>query len=860
MKNLLKWAVVVSNVFLLVACSPPLPKTDLDDPNSAANQQHFKWENRSPLRKVKLAGDFFISKELSGHLPADKSDVPISLKFSSRIATLGDLVFMLEQKGIDVAYHWTVYDNDIVSSSSVATTANSFSMSASSNSDSDFDFDFDDGGDNSSSSGSSSSSRPVVNDASIRAINSLEQKVLPFKAYKGTLKGLMERVQSSMNIAYWWDDGSLFLSTNQEYVVSVPQQKDIIDSIVSEITALGATDVSSSLTGGQIVYYAKPRSQKNLIEPFLKRISQNLSEITLQVALVQVDIQQAEKHGFDWDAFNLEITSPLSGDTNSNDVTITPFGSTEVGGNIKAGFFRRGISIFGTKTDVTVDMAINILSTLGRTTTEQNVEMRTISGKEVSLSSTKEESYVSGYDGGSYGDNPEPPSPEFDTVSTGLILTFLPVFDAYNGIVTIDSNFELSGRLSDTISSVNAGSGYEEVTVRPNIKKDNFEDIVRIPLGETVIVGGLSSERFEDNRTTPMGFWDVNSAKQNKSKEALFLIIRPLVTLYVTEGNEALIEEREFEKRFKYNYGKDKKRMQEDLDKANAEAEERRIEEERIQQEELEKVRQKVEIRAKNLQLKEQREKEAKALLEEQINQAKEEKEQEKLAVLLQKEKEMEALKKQLAKLEEEKKEAKARQEAISKARQEAIARMKAEKEAKARAIAEKEAEELARQEAKAKREAEKAAEKLEKERIKREKELKKAAEVRAKRIEKERAKAEEERIKAEVERAKAEAKRMKAEAEKAKKQAEKEAKAETKRIKAEAEKAKQEAENIEKADAIKAKQEAEARAKAEAAKVSPKAFEQLQKVEKVQEQKEEKPAVSNDETLKMLEMLRGVR
>jgi len=558
MKNSKKSVIALISLLLFASCTPPMMDTELETNKQAEQRQHFKWEERQPLRKIKLAGDFFISKEIEDNLPKDKAKIPVDIKFSGRVGTIGDLVFILEQKGIPISYNWTVYEDIDTASTALSVEGTDNSMNF----------------DEEAATFSNSSSSIIT------AINSLENKSLPFKTYSGDIEGLLRRLKKSMNVSYWWEDETLFLSTNQEYIVSVPQQQDVIDSISSEIQALGATNINSSLTAGQIVYYAKPRAQDSLIKPFLKRIAHNLSEITLQVALVQVEINGAESSGFDWDTFNVGIanTGNLSGHTsatgNETNVRIQPYNgdSSNPLGNIGGSFFRQGLSIFGTETDVSVDLAINILSTIGKTTTEQNVEMRTISGKEVKMESVKEESYVSGYDGGSYGDNPEPASPEFDTVETGLVLTFLPVFDAYNAIVTIDASIDLSNRLADT-TVVNAGDGYEEISVKPNIKKDTLADIVRIPVGETVILGGLMNESNTDNRTAPMGAWDISSDKQSSAKQALFLIIRPLVTLYEMGGNEAGIDEEYVLKNTKYNYGK----ATEEIAKDEAEALERDV-------------------------------------------------------------------------------------------------------------------------------------------------------------------------------------------------------------------------------------------------------------------------------------------
>jgi len=141
---------------------------------------------------------------------------------------------------------------------------------------------------------------------------SLAERHLPFGRYDGTLDGLMRTLRSGMGLAYWFENGSIFISDSDRYAITLPQNKDVIESVGKELKDLGAKDIVTSLRGGKILYSASPRVQDESIGPYLARLIRNLSMITLQVAVVSVSVTDNSAAGFDWSKFSAGLDSSRS--------------------------------------------------------------------------------------------------------------------------------------------------------------------------------------------------------------------------------------------------------------------------------------------------------------------------------------------------------------------------------------------------------------------------------------------------------------------------------------------------------------------------------------------------------------------
>ena len=354
-------------------------------------------------------------------------------------------------------------------------------------------------------------------------------RVLPFRYFKGTVGELVKRLENSGELAVWYDNG-LVVGETRRYSVAIMQNIDVSQSVVNELIRLGARDVVGSIGAGQIFYAAAPRVNAELIEPYLRRVSTNLSEITLQVALVTVAMTKNAERGFDWSSFNLQ----LGNGTATNNGTTGGSGYDRNTGNFSNGAFRATFGV-GLANPLTVAGAIRFLSRVGDTSVTQNVELRTLSGAPVALRSGENIPYVqnvgSNIVGGLGGGAGISGSTQTASLGTGITLNVDPRYDSSTGIVTMD----VGVKLVDLVEFVQLSAGNQVGTIsQPRTREQGLNSIIRVPAGQTTIVGGIRRDQASDNRTAPFGLWGIGSRNRERNVFWLFTIVRPVVTVFET--------------------------------------------------------------------------------------------------------------------------------------------------------------------------------------------------------------------------------------------------------------------------------------------------------------------------------------
>ena len=361
------------------------------------------------------------------------------------------------------------------------------------------------------------------------------ERSLPFRYFQGTVGELMRRLENTGNIAVWYDNGFV-IGDVRRYAIAVPQQRDIIQSVVNELTRMGASDVTGSIGASQVVYSAPPRTQAEIIEPYLRRISGNMSEITMQIALVTVAMSRDAERGFDWSALNLglgqNVTSvpvlPADGGTAVN----TPLGSGSF--VFTPNNFQTNLGdLLGVNRVLSVASAISFLSRIGNTSVAQNVELRTLSGSPVILRSGEDIPYVQNVTsqstgslgGGALGGS------QTARLGTGLTLNVDPRYDSSSGIVTMDIGL----KLVDLVEFVQLSAGNQLGTLtQPRTREQGVNSILRLPAGQTTILGGIRRELTADQRNGPLGLFGIGKRDRQHEVFWLFAIVRPVVTVYET--------------------------------------------------------------------------------------------------------------------------------------------------------------------------------------------------------------------------------------------------------------------------------------------------------------------------------------
>jgi type II secretory pathway component GspD/PulD (secretin) len=389
------------------------------------------------------------------------------------------------------------------------------------------------------------------------------RRALPFRAFSGTVAELTSVLQGGMGIVSWWQDGTLFLTDRDRYAFTVPQIPDVIRSITDDLKSMGVSDLTPSLRGGQILFSAPPSLYAEVVRPYIDRIHRNMAMVKVQMAVVSLTLNDSSATGFDWSKLALGFNSSSSTDGTTTSTTSTSSTSTTTSGSAFTVMAGGPLSwatsptgkLLGVSGAFTVAGAIDYLSKFGTADTKQNVEVHTLSGAQVTLRSGQEIPYVSGVGVNTLGGTSSGSSgallgsAQTTTVKTGLTIKLTPFYDADTRIVTADLNILVNSLVRFVQLSV--GNQVGTIT-QPQTQEQALNDIVRVLAGNTVVLGGLQVDNANYDNAEPVAIRPdeessasaapggatsvIGHRAQTITKEALFVVVRPTVTVFVEQG------------------------------------------------------------------------------------------------------------------------------------------------------------------------------------------------------------------------------------------------------------------------------------------------------------------------------------
>lgn len=394
-------------------------------------------------------------------------------------------------------------------------------------------------------------------------------KTIYLNNFKGTVEDLFQIIGSINNLSFNYQRNNIIsIDLTSDYVIDIPQNADIISEMETAITPLGAQDIQSSIVGGTIMYKATYLANQK-IEKYVTRFSKNASVIGLQVAVMTVQLDKDSEKGFDWSKLNASIgnsnilksetdtstgtTGGVTGGTGTGTGTAADTAAADALKGSTYGTSLKNLQTLGAFTGTAstlralngtfdITAVINYLSTYGQTKTNQSVSMKTLSGKEVTLKSVQTIPYVSGINNTSgYGGSSNGSSngygggvssgTETDEIEIGLTLDMTPYYDSDSGIVTVELELELSSLIA--FIELSAGNQIGKLT-QPQTQEQNFTNFMKLKAGESSIIGGVTYEQVSDNRNSISYLETSKIASQNQkvSKNAVFIMLRPTVTMF----------------------------------------------------------------------------------------------------------------------------------------------------------------------------------------------------------------------------------------------------------------------------------------------------------------------------------------
>ena len=265
----------------------------------------------------------------------------------------------------------------------------------------------------------------------------------------------------------------------------------------------------------------------------IEKVDQPDPQVTIGAEIVEASIEVGEKLGINWQTriaasgAKRPITFPFEKDSHSVFYPKVSAGSAadaaEFSPNSTFPYAAVDDFMFGTLDATGLQAVLEVIRTDDSTNLIANPEITTLNNREAKISigntvpvpiyTTNLETGVSAVTG-------------FEDVETGTLLSVTPQVNAGGESVTM--------LVKPEISEILGYKGqYEE---RPLIASRKAETTVRLKDGETLVIGGLVSEKVEDNITKipllgdiPLLGWFFKSKSLAKTKSSLYIFVTPRV-------------------------------------------------------------------------------------------------------------------------------------------------------------------------------------------------------------------------------------------------------------------------------------------------------------------------------------------
>lgn len=398
--------------------------------------------------------------------------------------------------------------------------------------------------------------------------------------YQGTLGNLLTALSKIDDVFFTWDGSSIIVQSQGAFSASIPQSSLLIKKVSGELTKLGATGVTLSQQTGTVNFKASP-SAMLAIRPYLAELNTNSALVTLRVAVLSVQLTNAHDSGIDWGALEAAVspgllTQPLSSllsglpsggggsafsapsapaagagtgtsgatgtglpNSSSTSSTSTVPGVGSSGSSVQQG---TTLALNGSGMQLTVNNpsfsfsgVLQFLDTYGKTSTLQNVLVRTLGGTPVKLENNTEIPYVSNVGVGAIGSNNSASTSvgmaSTSNANSGITLTLKPDYNHQTGQVTVSVKVKLDAVLG--FNRLSAGSQLGSLT-QPTTQKESLTDLVELLPGQATIIGGLRYRTLSDNRQGLPWLSQHGGASVNRqlTDEELVIILRPTVTVF----------------------------------------------------------------------------------------------------------------------------------------------------------------------------------------------------------------------------------------------------------------------------------------------------------------------------------------
>ena len=136
-------------------------------------------------------------------------------------------------------------------------------------------------------------------------------KTIALPVFEGSLRQFLERLCIAHDLNFEYAAGMVVVTPGVRYIVSVPQYEELLKRLPAGLEAVGAKNVKTDVGTGLLSFEASLAASADA-QLFLRRMANNASMVTLQVAVIDVRLNRDLGRGFDWNEFSAKWGSLLN--------------------------------------------------------------------------------------------------------------------------------------------------------------------------------------------------------------------------------------------------------------------------------------------------------------------------------------------------------------------------------------------------------------------------------------------------------------------------------------------------------------------------------------------------------------------
>jgi len=362
----------------------------------------------------------------------------------------------------------------------------------------------------------------------------------------GKLKDVVNRVCSLADLYCHFEQNTLTIKDTETFIVDLPpiggsssgsSDSDSDSDSDSETTSGAYTQIAAGLAAiigttptiddstRVMIYTATQRSNKYAMRYF-ERLRKNTALIIFETYIWEVTLNNNNRTGIKWDA----LFNNLGGGKFNLGVSLNSVGAPVGTGQAKAIAITAGA---GASADT--QTVFEFISERGAVKTISQPQITVLSGSKASFNITQKQNYLKEITREDDPDGNDTTTMTPGDVETGLEMKITSAWDQSTVYGSLDISLdELLG-----IDEFSPDGGDTKIQL-PKTAKRSLQTEIRVRPGDSILIGGLVSERdnFEDSGPGFMKPLFTTSRNVSKVNTELVFLLRPRVVVFVTGDDD----------------------------------------------------------------------------------------------------------------------------------------------------------------------------------------------------------------------------------------------------------------------------------------------------------------------------------